>query len=145
MSRNGSSQLFCHIPVIQICHTSCDKAGDMSRTVTAIFTAVRRLTIDYNAGEACDVVMKVFLCIKIALDMFVTVLTINTVIFRSDLKGSLHSFVAFYRSNLNHFLVLLLLFTIAIKNLFKSQSIDILVRIHCILIIGLLIVSRKSV
>ena len=50
----------------------------MSSVVTEIIAAGRNRTIDYNAGEACDVVTKVFTCIKIAWDrvrnMFATVL-----------------------------------------------------------------------
>ena len=52
----------------------------MSRMVIAITTAGRNWTIDYNAGEACDVAIKVFSCIRIAWDrvgnMFVMVLMI---------------------------------------------------------------------
>ena len=41
MSRKESLQLFCHIPFIQIFQSAWDKAGDMSRMVTAIITAGR--------------------------------------------------------------------------------------------------------
>ena len=45
---------------------------------------IRERSIDYNDGEACDVVIKVFTCIKIAWDrvrsMFATVLTTITTI-----------------------------------------------------------------
>ena len=47
-------------------------------------------TIDYNVGQACDVVIKVFLCIKTAWNrvrnMFATVLTTITTIWRSGLR-----------------------------------------------------------
>ena len=50
----------------------------------------RLKTIDYNAGEACDVVIKVFTCIKTAWNrvrnMFATVLTTITTIWRPGLK-----------------------------------------------------------
>ena len=36
-----SQQLFCHIPLIQICNAAWDKAGDMSRVTTAIITPGR--------------------------------------------------------------------------------------------------------
>ena len=56
----------------------------MSSMVTAIIAAGKNYTIDYNAAEACDVVIKVFTCIKIAWDrvrnMFATVLTTITTI-----------------------------------------------------------------
>ena len=52
--------------------------------MTAIIAAGRSGIIDYNVGEACDVVVKVFTCIKIARDrvgnMFTTVLSIITTI-----------------------------------------------------------------
>ena len=38
----------------------------MPSTVTAIIAAGRNCTIDYNVGQACDVVIKVFTCIKTA-------------------------------------------------------------------------------
>ena len=40
----------------------------MPTMVTAIIAAGKKLnwTIDYNAGQACDVVIKVFTCIKTA-------------------------------------------------------------------------------
>ena len=50
----------------------------------------------YNAGKACDVVIKVFACIKIAWDrvrnMFVTVLTTSTPIWRPgfNFSGSMY-------------------------------------------------------
>ena len=60
--------------------------------VTAIVGAGRNCTIDYSAGEACYVVIKVLTCIKIAWDrvgiMFVTVLTIMTTIWRPALSIS---------------------------------------------------------
>ena len=34
--------------------------------VTAIIAGGRNWTIDFNAGQACDVVIKVFICIKTA-------------------------------------------------------------------------------
>ena len=50
----------------------------------------RLKTIDYNAGEACGVVIKVFTCIKTAWNrvrnMFATVLTTITTIWRPGLK-----------------------------------------------------------
>ena len=58
-----SWQLFCHISFIQICNTTWDNAGDMPSVVTEIIAAGRNWTIDYNA---CDVVSKVFTCIKTA-------------------------------------------------------------------------------
>ena len=61
-------QLFCHIPLIQICNTTWGKAGEMSSMVTTIIAAGRNLTIDYNAGEVCDVAIKMFTWIKIAWD-----------------------------------------------------------------------------
>ena len=73
-----SLQLFCHISLIQICNTTWEKAGDMPSVVTAIIEAGRNWTIDYSAGQACDVVIKVFTCIKAAWNrvrnMFATVL-----------------------------------------------------------------------
>ena len=95
-------QFFCHISLIQIWHTVWDKtedmsrmlttiiAGgrnwtkteDMSRMLTTIIAGGRNWTIDYNAGEACVVAIKVFTCISTALgkvgNMFMTVLTIIT-------------------------------------------------------------------
>ena len=60
----------------------------MSSMVTAIIAAGRNRTIDYNAGQACDVAIKVFTFIKIAWDRtentFATVLTINAAIWRPD-------------------------------------------------------------
>ena len=38
----------------------------MPSMVAAIIAAGRNWTIDYNAGQACDVVIKVFTCIKSA-------------------------------------------------------------------------------
>ena len=59
----------------------------MSSVVTAIIAAGRNGTIDYNGGKACDVVIKVFTCIKTAWNrvrnMFATVLT--------TIKASFHS------------------------------------------------------
>ena len=56
---------------------------------TAIIAARRNRTIDYNAGEARDVVIKVFTCIKIAWNRvrntFATVLTIIITIWRPGL------------------------------------------------------------
>ena len=58
----------------------------MSRMVIAIIAARRNQTIDCNAGEACNVAIKVSTCIKIAWDrvgkMFATVLTILATIWR---------------------------------------------------------------
>ena len=58
----------------------------MSRTVTAIITAGRNYTIDYNAIDACSVVIKMFVCIKITWDragnMFRTVHSIITTIWK---------------------------------------------------------------
>ena len=45
--------------MVQVCNATWDKAGDMSSMVTAIIVAGRNWTIDYYAGEACDVVIKV--------------------------------------------------------------------------------------
>ena len=42
----------------------------MSSVVTGIMAAGINWTIDYNAGEACDVVITVFTCIKIAYPEF---------------------------------------------------------------------------
>ena len=36
----------------------------MPSMVTGIIAAGRNLTVDYNAGQACDIVIKVFTCIK---------------------------------------------------------------------------------
>ena len=56
----------------------------MPSVVTAIIAAGRNLTIDYNAGQACDVVIKVSTCIKTAWNrvrnMFATVLTTITTV-----------------------------------------------------------------
>ena len=41
-------------------------SGDTPSMVTAIIAAGRNWTIDYNAGQACDVVIKVLTCIKTA-------------------------------------------------------------------------------
>ena len=61
----------------------------MPSVVTAII-AGRNLTIDYNAGQACDVVIKVFRCIRTAWNrvrnMFATVLTTITTIWRPVLR-----------------------------------------------------------
>ena len=46
----------------------------MPSRVTGITAAGRNLTIDYNAGEACDVI-KVLTCIKIAWDRVRTEVT----------------------------------------------------------------------
>ena len=58
----------------------------MPSMVTAIIEAGRNCTIDYNAGQACDVVIKVFTCIRAAWNrvrnMFSTVLTTITTIWR---------------------------------------------------------------
>ena len=51
----------------------------MPSVVTAINAAGRNGTIDYNAGQACDVVIKVFTCI--VRNMFATVLTTITRLF----------------------------------------------------------------
>ena len=86
-----SYQLFCHISLIQICTTTWDKAGDMPSMVTAIIAAGRSWTIDYNAGQACNVVIKVFTCTKTAWNrvrsMFSTVLTAITTIWRPGLMN----------------------------------------------------------
>ena len=62
----------------------------MPSMVTAIFAAGRNWTIDYSAGHACDVVIKVFTCIKTAWNrvrnMFATVLTTITAIWRPVLR-----------------------------------------------------------
>ena len=62
----------------------------MSSMVTLIIAAGRNWTIVYNAAEACDVVIKVFTCIKIAWDrvrsMFATLLTTITTIWRAGFK-----------------------------------------------------------
>ena len=84
-----SWQLFCHISQIQICNTTWDKAGDMPSMVTAIIAAGRNWTLDYNAGQACDVVIKVSTCIRTAWNRvrntFATVLTTITIIWRPGL------------------------------------------------------------
>ena len=55
----------------------------MLSMVTAIIAAGRNQTIDYNDGQACDVVSKAFTCIKTAWNnMFATVLTTITTIWR---------------------------------------------------------------
>ena len=58
----------------------------MPSMVTAIIAAGRNLTIDYNASQACDVVVKVFTFIRTAWNrvrtMFATVLTTITTIWR---------------------------------------------------------------
>ena len=68
----------------------------MCSMVTAIIAAGRKLTIDYNEGEACNVVIKAFTCIKIAWDrvrnMFATVLTTITTIWRPGLTLSYPGF-----------------------------------------------------
>ena len=66
--------------------TRFNKAGDMPLMVTAVIAAGRNRTIDYNAGQACDVVIKVFTCVKTAWNkvknMFATVLTTITTTWR---------------------------------------------------------------
>ena len=75
----------------------------MSSMVTGIIAAGRNWTIDHNAREACDVVIKVFTCIKIAWDrvgnMFATVLTIIITIWRPGLR----KFPYMLRSRETHF------------------------------------------
>ena len=68
MTRKESLQLLCHIALVQICHNVLDKAGVMSRTVTAIIAAEGNSTIDKNASDACNVVIKEFACYKTARD-----------------------------------------------------------------------------
>ena len=57
------------------------------------YMEIRLKTIDYNAGEGCDVVIKVFTCVKIAQDrvgnMFAMVLTIITTIRRPGFRCGL--------------------------------------------------------
>ena len=57
------------------------------------YMETRLKTIDYNAGEACDVVIKVFTCIKTAwnrvTNMFATVLMTITTKVRSFYFGFL--------------------------------------------------------
>ena len=59
---------------------------------TVIIAAGRNWTIDYNAGQACDVVIKVFTCIKTAWNrvrnMFAMVLTTIKTIWRPGLMKS---------------------------------------------------------
>ena len=54
--------------------------------VTAIIAVGRNLTIEYNAGQACDVAIKVSTCIRTAWNrvrnMFATVFTTITTIWR---------------------------------------------------------------
>ena len=56
----------------------------MPSMVTAIIATGRNRTIDYNASQACDVVIIVFTCIKTAWikvrNMFARVLTTTTTI-----------------------------------------------------------------
>ena len=84
MSRKGVSNCFADISLIQICNTTWDKVGDTPSMVTAIIAAGRNWTIDYNAGQACDVVIKSVHVIKTAWNrvknMFATVLTTITTI-----------------------------------------------------------------
>ena len=95
MSRRGFSNSFAIITSIQICNTTWDKAGDMPSVVTAIIAAGRNRTINYNAGQACDVVIKVFMCIKTAWNrvrnMFATMLTTITTIWRPGFKQQHHN------------------------------------------------------
>ena len=81
----------------------------MSSVVTGIIAAGRNRTIDYDAGETCDVVIKVLTCIKIAWDrvrnMFATVLTIITTIWRPGLK---HQAFAFRSNCLEGLLILMI-------------------------------------
>ena len=64
----------------------------MPSVVTAFIAAGRNRIIDYNAGQAGDVVIKVFTCIKTAWNrvrnMFATMLTTITTIWRPGLTGS---------------------------------------------------------
>ena len=61
----------------------------MLSVATAIIAAGRNRTIDYNAGQTCDVVIKVFTFIKTAWNrvrnMFETVLRTITTIWRPGL------------------------------------------------------------
>ena len=63
----------------------------MPSMVSAIIAAGRNWTIDYNAGQACNVVIKVFTCIETAWNrvrsMFSTVLTAITTIWRPGLMN----------------------------------------------------------
>ena len=62
----------------------------METSFTAIIAAGRNLTIDYNADETCDIVIRLFTCIKSAWNrvrnIFATVLTTITTIWRPGLK-----------------------------------------------------------
>ena len=64
----------------------------MPSVVTAIIAAGRNWTIDYHAGQACNVAIKVFTCIKTAWkrvgNMFATVLTTITTIWRPVFRVS---------------------------------------------------------
>ena len=61
----------------------------MPLVVTAIIATGRNWTIDHNAGQVCDVIIKVFTSIKTAWNrvrnMFATVLTTITTIWRPGL------------------------------------------------------------
>ena len=61
--------------------------------VTANIAAGRNRTIDYNAGQACDVVIKVSTCIRTAWNrvrnMFATVLTTITTIWRQGFNKAI--------------------------------------------------------
>ena len=61
-------------------------SGDTPSMVSAIIAAGRNWTINYNGGQACDVVIKMFTCIRTAWNrvrnMFETVLTTITTIWR---------------------------------------------------------------
>ena len=62
----------------------------MPSMVTAIVATGRNRIIDYNAGQACDVVIKVFTCIRTVWNrvrnMLATVLTTITTIWRPGLN-----------------------------------------------------------
>ena len=71
----------------------------MPSMVTAIIAAGRNRTIDYNAGQASDVVIKVFTCIETAWNrvrnIFATVLTNITTIWRPGF-GVVTTFSTFF-------------------------------------------------
>ena len=63
----------------------------MPSVVTAIIATGRNWTINYNAGQTCNVVIKVFTCIRTAKNrvrnMFATVLKTTTTICKLGLKA----------------------------------------------------------
>ena len=77
-----SWQLFCCISMIQVCNTTWDKAGNIPSMVTAIIAAGKNGTINYSAGEACDVVIKV---IRVAKELFCKAIVLLN-LFDSDLQ-----------------------------------------------------------